>query len=441
MSEPAKKPPLMPAPAFMPLGEVLHLLVAPSVRVKPVQGLLHFSSRDGMTLTLERPAQFPKKRRLAGLELAAGNAFRLLYAHLWKGKPAIGIADSPDLVTWRIVKDAAIEPANPWYERDPKGEQSVPASWADPFLLFDRETRTYRAFVGARRSRGGRPSARACIATAVSSDMSSWQVLPPVFAPGTHGAMGAPFLLEGGDRFHLIYHTMEEDGAVSVRRAESGSVAGPFDPVEPQVMFRCLNGCARPAVFRGIDSVFVVPGGLAENAAGTHHLVPTLMDFSRATPEVKMHPVVVDKLGDPRFRLDTDVQSDETVVRLLPRRADNFVFSAAISVNARRVGLVVCASVTGKRNYTVWLDTRSRCVSLHEGTAGKALLEAPCGEQLREKGKVKLTIMAGGPVVTAYVSGALKLVVPRLGRRGGGFGLAVDRGAARFSNVTLYPLR
>lgn len=91
----------------------------------------------------------------------------------------IGSSRSRDLITWE--RDAFELRADPrWYETAP-GEDWHEEAWRDPFVV--REGDGWRMLITAR-SATGAPAERGVIGTAVSRDLESWTVEPPLSAPG-----------------------------------------------------------------------------------------------------------------------------------------------------------------------------------------------------------------------------------------------------------------
>jgi beta-fructofuranosidase len=88
---------------------------------------------------------------------------------------AIGLAWSPrrDGTGWRRARPEPVCTADPrWYRTD------AHQAWRDPFVVRDDESGEWVLFVAARES-GLPPALGGCIATAVSTDLTSWAVLPP----------------------------------------------------------------------------------------------------------------------------------------------------------------------------------------------------------------------------------------------------------------------
>ena len=90
----------------------------------------------------------------------------------------IGIARSDDLFTWNRQTDGVLAVDSGHYEQlDP--EVWFDEAWRDPWLF--RHDGRWHCFVTARANEGA-PRDRGVIGHAVSDDLRSWEVLPPVSA-------------------------------------------------------------------------------------------------------------------------------------------------------------------------------------------------------------------------------------------------------------------
>lgn len=126
-----------------------------------------------------------------------------------KGKiQRIGMATSKDLIHWeRHLPGALIEPDPQWYETlnfDLWHEQT----WRDPWV-FEHGGK-FHAFITAR-SNIGEKYARGVIGYAVSSDLISWEVRPPVTKPGDFSFMEVPQLVEINARWYLFFSVTDEN--------------------------------------------------------------------------------------------------------------------------------------------------------------------------------------------------------------------------------------
>ncbi len=114
----------------------------------------------------------------------------------------IGLATSPDLITWTK------HPANPVLTADPRWYEQLDRrlwhdqAWRDPWL-FHHDGQIH-AFTTAR-GLDGEASARGVIGHAVSTDMVNWECRPPVAHPGEFGQMEVPQLVEIQGRWYVFF--------------------------------------------------------------------------------------------------------------------------------------------------------------------------------------------------------------------------------------------
>lgn len=114
----------------------------------------------------------------------------------------IGLATSPDLLTWTK------HPRNPVLTADPRFYEQLDRNlwhdqaWRDPWV-FRHEGR-FHAYVTAR-GLEGEPSGRGVIGHALSDDLVHWQCLPPAAHPGEFGHMEVPQLVHIGHRWYLFF--------------------------------------------------------------------------------------------------------------------------------------------------------------------------------------------------------------------------------------------
>lgn len=119
------------------------------------------------------------------------------------GVQRIGIAVSDDLETWTRTSDGpAVVADGRWYETDPSRTFDGVA-WRDPWVFAGPDGRWHMLITA---SAAGWPAATGgVIGHAVSDDMFSWEVLPPLTQPGTARCLEVPQLVEIGDQFVLVY--------------------------------------------------------------------------------------------------------------------------------------------------------------------------------------------------------------------------------------------
>lgn len=95
----------------------------------------------------------------------------------------VGLATSPDLVTWTRYGDRPVAVADGrWY--DVLGDTDDPAeTWRDPWVVADPQGDGWHMLVTAR-SPGAPVDDRGVVGHARSQDLLTWEVQPPLSAPG-----------------------------------------------------------------------------------------------------------------------------------------------------------------------------------------------------------------------------------------------------------------
>ena len=106
----------------------------------------------------------------------------------------VGVAESDDLITWRRRSDGPVCEADPrWYEKLSSGAWFDEA-WRDPWV-FRGDDGLWHMLVTARAATG-EAATRSVIGHAVSADLDSWDVCPPLSAPAGWGQMEVPQAVE-----------------------------------------------------------------------------------------------------------------------------------------------------------------------------------------------------------------------------------------------------
>jgi len=116
----------------------------------------------------------------------------------------IGLATSDDLTSWTRHDE------NPLIEADPRWYETLNLdvwphqAWRDPWVFRDHAESGFHAYVTAR-ARSGDPRARGVIGHARSTDLVSWEILPPATEPMGFGEMEVPQLTRLNDRFYMLF--------------------------------------------------------------------------------------------------------------------------------------------------------------------------------------------------------------------------------------------
>lgn len=140
----------------------------------------------------------------------------------------IGLASSKDLVHWEKYSGNPVLEADPrWYELLDLGRWRHQA-WRDPWLFRSRGDGVFHALITARVPTGPSDGA-GVVAHARSRDLVSWEVLPPITAPGEVAQAEVPQLVRFGDSYELLVSCLAEDHSRSrQRRLATASRSGTF---------------------------------------------------------------------------------------------------------------------------------------------------------------------------------------------------------------------
>jgi len=136
--------------------------------------------------------------------------FHMLYTALARVENGMvqrtGHATSPDLIAWtKDTKNPVAQPDPRWYETDPAITNMV--SWRDPKpILIDG---VWHAAVDARENRGPMLR-RGCVGLFTSTDFETWEVQPPLFAPGRFWDLECPQVFTIDGHWYLSAGIMEE---------------------------------------------------------------------------------------------------------------------------------------------------------------------------------------------------------------------------------------
>jgi beta-fructofuranosidase len=161
----------------------------------------------------------------------------------------VGLATSPDLVTWTRTSAPVLEADPRWYETLDLTAWHDQA-WRDPWVFLDERDGWFHALLTARAASGPAPD-RGVVGHARSTDLVTWEVLPPVTDPMGFGQLEVPQVFQVGRRWYLLFCSdLETQG--ERRRAEGAgtgtyylvgdSPTGPFEQVGDGVLAADRNG-------------------------------------------------------------------------------------------------------------------------------------------------------------------------------------------------------
>jgi beta-fructofuranosidase len=132
----------------------------------------------------------------------------MFYTALSKAEQAavqrIGLAISTNIEHWeKYPANPLLEVDTRWYEPQ-SAEQRREQTWRDPFVVYSSDEQVYYMFLSARVNTGSHDS-RGVIGLARSTDLLSWEVLPPVSIPGDFTEMEVPQVVPLNGRYYLLF--------------------------------------------------------------------------------------------------------------------------------------------------------------------------------------------------------------------------------------------
>jgi len=116
----------------------------------------------------------------------------------------IGLAISTDLRHWeRHPGNPLLEVDTRWYEQQGT-ERWEEQTWRDPYVIYSVEKQAYYMFLSARTNTGPHDG-RGVIGLARSTNLLSWEVLPPVSVPGDFTEMEVPQVVPLNGRYYMLF--------------------------------------------------------------------------------------------------------------------------------------------------------------------------------------------------------------------------------------------
>lgn len=246
----------------------------------------HATSTDLVDWRLEADALHPSPDAWDDLALWTGSVVRADDGTWWMFYTAIstrgqgvkdqriGVATSPDLLTWTKHGDRpAVEADGRWYttlEEDPSASET----WRDPFVLRDPEGAGWHMYVTARVP-GASRNADGVLAHATSDDLERWTVQPPATEAAAFGQLEVPQMRQVDGRWVLVFtcHPHEQSPEQLARFGEHSTWTvlgdGPLGPWD--------IGAAQP--FTEEPALFAAP--LVQQRDGSW----TLIGFRNLEPE------------------------------------------------------------------------------------------------------------------------------------------------------------
>lgn len=413
--------------------------------------------------------------------------YRMLYTGLTSGDDRrvqrVGLATSPDLFTWTKYPGNPVIQVDPrWYETRPTTTVQGRVSWRDPFLYEDPESGHTYAFITARVN-GGEAARRGCVGVARARDreLTGWDVLPPVFAPGKYNDHIVSEVFRQDGRYYLLYsahHYVGTHYAISDQllsgyaepvnhwllgtggrhawigrtfldkagrrlllhwnyEREGGTDLGPptFGKLStPKVVEVDPGGLLRLTWWDGLDAyagASLLEGALPSLAAGATRGRAAYWTAGEAGSD----PEATDGLLLRGDRLDG------FSVLAFGADGDDFIYDATIRVESgRAAGLMLRGDDVGHRGYAVMLDATRSAVDVRE-LPYLDLLETRYVRSLASEREHTLRVVAKEEFIEVYLDGEFLIPLTTYAHRRGAFGVVVEGAAATFSGLRARPLK
>ena len=155
----------------------------------------------------------------------------------------IGLAISADLEHWeRHPGNPLLEVDTRWYEPQSVEQWGI-QTWRDPYVVYASDEQAYYMFLSARVNEGSYDG-RAVIGLARSTNLLSWEILPPVSIPGDFMEMEVPQVVPLNGRYYLLFCATRHAGArLSPLQSESwvgthylvaDKLTGPYRPLSDE---------------------------------------------------------------------------------------------------------------------------------------------------------------------------------------------------------------
>ncbi len=137
----------------------------------------------------------------------------------------IGVATSVDQIEWSKHEANPLLTADPrWYETVDVNPQADEA-FRDPFVYVDPGKGCWFMLFCAR-GRSGPSDERGVIGLATSTDLFTWEALPPIHDMGEFGQLEVPQLVQIGERWYLVFCTGQHSRRRLLRTGERGEWFG-----------------------------------------------------------------------------------------------------------------------------------------------------------------------------------------------------------------------
>jgi beta-fructofuranosidase len=162
----------------------------------------------GTVLEAGKPGSWDDRAIWTGSVTIRDGLAYMFYTGLCRAERApvqrIGLAISADLIHWeRQTGNPLLEVDTRWYEQQ-SPEHWETRAWRDPYVVYASDEEVYYMFLTAR-VKAGPSDGRGVIGLARSTDLFSWEVLPPVSTPGDFTEMEVPQVVPMNGRYYLLF--------------------------------------------------------------------------------------------------------------------------------------------------------------------------------------------------------------------------------------------
>lgn len=372
----------------------------------------------------------------------------------YTGNQNVCLATSPDLDHWTR------HPGNPVLLAD--DHVYDPANFRDPFVFFHKPEKTWWMLFGSRVRDA--PGQRAgCVGLAKSNDLLTWQLCPPLWAPGIGPHCDCPQLLRDAGRWWLLYLQR------NTRHRTAADATGPFArPPARNLGTPLASAASRPAFDgkRWVSFPFVAryKGGAdrGEWEYGGPLAVPRQLEFHRdgtiaerpadeVVETVRRLPDPGDPLAGartlagawsvkPRRALSTHDGGGTLLLSALPT---DFYLEFALTIRKRDCDfhLLLRATADLVGGYQLAFHPRTRQLSLRplslydtETALASRSFNIPSGQPLN------VTVFLSGSILEVFVGGQAALTSRVYDRREGLTAFEFRDGRGLLENLAWRPL-
>lgn len=223
----------------------------------------------GTALEAGQPGSWDDRAIWTGSVITRDGLAYMFYTALSHNEKApvqrIGLAISSDLARWeRHPDNPLLEVDTRWYEIQ-NTERHEAQTWRDPQVVYSSSEETYYMFLSARVNTGPYDG-RGVIGLARSTDLTSWEILPPVSVSGNFTEMEVPQVVPLHGRYYLLFCATRH-AAARLSRAGNTNWAGTHYLVADKLTgpYRLLTD--EPLIADATGTYYA--GKLLQNDAGT----------------------------------------------------------------------------------------------------------------------------------------------------------------------------